>query len=80
MRTPKETQPVDPKVARAAQMSLLHTMADTTWRMLVPSAVFVLGGIYGDLTLHTKPWLTLLSVALGLAVSARLIINQMKVR
>lgn len=53
------------------------TLADTTWRMLTPSAIFVCAGIYADLHLDTKPWLTLLSVALGLGVSVLLIKNQL---
>ena len=41
MRNEKETQPEKKKSSDTT--SLLLTMADTTWRMLIPSAVFVLG-------------------------------------
>ena len=64
------------KKASSDTTSLLLTMADTSWRMLIPSAVFVAGGLYGDLHWGTKPWLTLFSVFLGLAVSVILIKNQ----
>lgn len=53
-------------------------MADTSWRMLIPSAVFVCGGLYGDLHWGTKPWLTLFSVVLGLGSSVLLIKQQME--
>ncbi len=58
-------------------VSLLMTLADTTWRMLIPSAIFVCIGIYADLHLGTKPWLTLTGVACGLGVSVILIKNQL---
>jgi Putative F0F1-ATPase subunit Ca2+/Mg2+ transporter len=58
---------------RATTVALLVTFGDTTWRMLVPSAAFVGAGIYGDLHLGTRPWLTLLGVMVGLVVSMLLI-------
>jgi len=58
--------------------SLLVTLADTTWRMLTPSAIFVCLGIYADLHLGTKPYLTLLSVVCGLGVSFFLIKRQLR--
>ena len=74
MSTPKDQQ--QEKSKSSDTTSLLLTMADTSWRMLIPSAVFVAGGLYGDLHWGTKPWLTLFSVFLGLAVSVLLIKNQ----
>jgi hypothetical protein len=59
-------------------MSLMLSMADTTWRMFVPPALFVWGGLSADLSWHTKPWLTLLSAALGLGVSVLLVKKQLK--
>lgn len=64
------------KPDRATTVALLVTLGDTTWRMLVPSAIFVAGGIYGDLHWGTRPWLTLAGVLAGLAVSALLIKQQ----
>jgi hypothetical protein len=75
MSTPKDIRKEKPKSV-SDNVSLLQTMADTSWRMLIPSAVFVAGGLYGDLHWGTKPWLTLFSVFLGLAVSVILIKNQ----
>ncbi len=64
------------KPNRATMVALLVTLGDTTWRMLAPSAIFVAGGIYADLNLGTRPWLTLTSVLVGLLVSALLIKQQ----
>ena len=66
------------KPDRATTVALLMSFADTTWRMFVPSVLFIGGGIYGDLHWGTEPWLTLASVALGLIVSTRLIKDQIK--
>ncbi len=77
MSTQKDPQK-DNQKSITDNASLMQTMADTSWRMLIPSAVFVAGGLYGDLHWGTKPWLTLFSVFLGLGVSVLLIKNQIK--
>lgn len=64
------------KPDRATTVALLVTLGDTTWRMLVPSAAFVAAGIYGDIHLGTRPWLTLAGVLVGLGISALLIKQQ----
>ena len=65
-----------PKPNRATKVALLTTLGDTTWRMLAPSAIFVAGGIYADLHFGTRPWLTIVSVIVGLLISALLIKQQ----
>ncbi len=73
-----QKQPVNQADNHAgATTSLLWSMADTTWRMVIPSAIFVLLGIIADRNWHTLPWLTLAGVAAGLAVSAQLIKRQL---
>ncbi|HLZ14904.1 MAG TPA: AtpZ/AtpI family protein [Candidatus Saccharimonadales bacterium] len=52
------------------------TFLDTTWRIAVPVVGATLAGIYADRHLHTKPWLTLLSVVLGFALAALLVKSQ----
>lgn len=54
------------------------TFLDTTWRMAVPVILFALGGIFADLKLGTKPWLTLLAVVLGFVVSGWLVKKQIE--
>lgn len=58
--------------------TLLLTMADTTWRVFVPTILFVGLGIWADLTVGTKPWLTFLGLAIGLIVASFLIRAQIK--
>jgi hypothetical protein len=58
-------------------LQLILSMADTTWRMFTPPAILVPAGIFADLKFHTKPWLTVLSVPLGLGLSALLIKRQL---
>ena len=65
------------KPTRATTGTLLVTLADTTWRMLVPSALLVAVGIFADIHWQTKPWLTLSGVLLGLLVSGGLIYHQL---
>ena len=50
---------------------------DTTWRIAVPVVAFTLLGIFVDLHLGTKPWLTLLSVVLGFGAAGLLVKRQL---
>ncbi len=58
--------------------TLLLTMADTTWRMITPTALLAVLALMADLHWHTKPWLTLASVPAGLAISVLLIKRQLR--
>jgi hypothetical protein len=58
--------------------ALVLAMADTTWRMVVPPAVLVTGGLYADIHWGTRPWLTLLGTALGLAIGILLVRSLMR--
>jgi len=58
---------------RAMSWSLIASMADTTWRMFVPSAVLVPLGLVADFKFHTAPWLTLLMLPVGLGLSVLLV-------
>lgn len=74
--TNEEQKARKPDSADTAQ--LLLTMADTTWRMFIPTALFVSGGIFADLNLGTAPWLTFVSVVIGLASSVLLVRKQLR--
>jgi F0F1-type ATP synthase assembly protein I len=50
---------------------------DTTWRIAVPVVLFAGLGIFGDTTLHTKPWLTLLGTLLGFGFAGLLLRKQL---
>ena len=58
--------------------ALIMSMADTTWRMFTPPAIFVTIGIFTDLRLHTKPWITIVSAVIGLGFSILLVKKQLK--
>lgn len=59
-------------------LSLLLSMADTTWRMFTPPAITVAGGLWADIHWQTAPWLTLGALVLGLGGSVLLIKRQLK--
>lgn len=46
---------------------------DTTWRIAVPVVLFVVAGIFGDRSLGTKPWLTLLGAVVGFVIAGFLV-------
>lgn len=57
---------------------LLLTMADTTWRIFTPVLLFTGFGIWLDLTIGTKPWLTFAGVIIGFILAAMLVKAQIK--
>ncbi len=54
------------------------TMADTTWRMAVPSAGCTLLGYWCDGKLHTTPWLLLVGSIIGLIIAGFAVRSQLK--
>jgi hypothetical protein len=77
-RNPTDDQDRSQSPQNDGWLPLMISMADTTWRMFTPPAIFVPAGIYADLHWHTKPWLTLLSAVVGLALSVLLIKKQLE--
>lgn len=57
---------------------LLLTLADTTWRMVVPTLALAVLGLWLDFKWHTGPWLTLLGTAVGLAIAGLLVQRQIR--
>lgn len=57
---------------------LLGTIADTTWRMFIPTIGLTLLGVLGDNTYRTTPWLTTSGIILGVALASVLVIRQIK--
>ena len=66
---------------KAAQDStpllLLATIADTTWRMFVPSIGMTLLGVWLDTVFTTKPWLMIIGIIVGFAFAILLVKKQM---
>jgi F0F1-type ATP synthase assembly protein I len=52
-------------------------MADTTWRMFVPTIGLLLVGRWCDAQFHTKPWLMLAGAAVGGVIAALLVKRQL---
>jgi F0F1-type ATP synthase assembly protein I len=46
------------------------TIADTTWRMFIPSIGLTLLGVWCDQRWHTTPWLMFAGIILGMIVAA----------
>lgn len=61
-----------------ASLVFLATMADTTWRMFVPTVGMTLLGVWVDAWLHTKPWMMFLGIVLGIAAVIVLVARQIK--
>lgn len=56
--------------------TLLVTIADTTWRMFVPSVGFTLLGVWLDSIFATKPWLMFAGIVIGFAFATLLVRRQ----
>lgn len=63
----KDGQKTPPK---SSSTVVLLTIADTTWRMFVPSVGMTFAGLWLDAKLHTTPWLLFAGSILGLIVAA----------
>lgn len=66
----------EPHSSSAGSMILLD-MADTTWRMFVPTIGLLMLGRWLDTRYGFKPWLMLAGVALGALIAALLIRRQL---
>lgn len=72
-----------PKPAGAAgkrPTPLLLDMADTTWRMFIPTIGLLMLGRHFDVRFATKPWLMLLGAAIGGAIAWLLVKQQLSVK
>lgn len=57
---------------------LVGTVADTTWRLFVPTIGGTILGIWLDHTFDTRPWATVVCVIIGTAISLGLIYLQIR--
>lgn len=62
---------------RSDGLYLITSMADTTWRMFVPTIGLLLLGNALDERLNTKPWLLLSGVVIGGFIAAILVKKQL---
>ncbi len=56
-------------------LAFVVTIADTTWRMFVPSVGFTLLGVWADSQMGTKPWLMVAGIIVG-AASVYLLVSR----
>lgn len=73
-----DTRLLGPSESPVRQLRVGQTLLETTWRIAVPVVIFTALGIYIDLQLGTKPWLTLLGTAIGFILAAMLIARLLK--
>ena len=66
------------KPAKSAAILLLGDIANTTWRMFVPTVGLLLLGVYIDDQFDTKPIALLIGAALGFILAIWLTIKQVK--
>lgn len=57
---------------------LLGTLADTTWRLFIPTLGGTVLGLWADNSWETKPIFTVLGVTFGTAISLSLIYLQIR--
>ncbi|MDB5165494.1 MAG: hypothetical protein JWM00_384 [Candidatus Saccharibacteria bacterium] len=55
---------------------LLGDIADTTWRMFVPTIGSIGLGFWADYSWGTEPWLTIAGIVVGIGATALLIKQQ----
>ena len=70
-----EETPTPPN--QSAVILLLGTMADTTWRMFVPTLSGTGLGLWADNINHTGPLWTLIGLAIGVAITSLLVRQQL---
>lgn len=63
---------------KSAAVLLLGDIADTTWRMFVPTLGALLLGRWADTQLGTGPWGVLIGAIVGFAVAIWLVTKQVK--
>lgn len=56
---------------------MVGTIADTTWRMFIPSIGGTLLGLWADRSWGTTPWLMIAGIALGATIAGLLVWRQL---
>ncbi|QQG50572.1 MAG: AtpZ/AtpI family protein [Candidatus Saccharibacteria bacterium] len=57
---------------------LLLTMADTTWRLFIPTIGLLIAGLLLDKQMHTAPWFMIAGTVIGGTIAVLLVRSQMK--
>jgi hypothetical protein len=67
-----------PPPSTSTVILLLATIADTTWRMFVPTLGGTAFGLWLDAQWRTTPWLGLAGLGLGIIITSLLVRQQLK--
>ena len=67
-----------PPTSSSTVILLLGDIADTTWRMFVPTLGLGALGFWADMIWHTAPWLSIIGVIIGAALAGALVWQQLK--
>ena len=73
-----DTDKVSAPRNESSSFVLLTSMADTTWRMFVPTLPLIMAGDCLDQLYGTKPWLLLAGAVVGGVIAAWLIRRQLR--
>lgn len=65
-------------VNRSASLMIIATMADTTWRMFVPTVGLIVAGDALDGRFMTRPWLMLTGALIGSCIATLLVRRQLQ--
>lgn len=57
---------------------LFATLADTTWRLFVPTVGLTLLGVWLDQRAATRPWLMIVGIIIGTLLAVALVRRQMQ--
>ena len=61
-----------------AAILLLGDIADTTWRMFLPTIAGIVGGAAADSYLGTSPWLFAIGTLVGCVIAGMLVKKQLE--
>jgi F0F1-type ATP synthase assembly protein I len=75
-QTEDEKKPTPPSTSTV--VILLTTIADTTWRMFIPTIGLTILGLLADKTLKTTPWIMIVGIVLGAYLAYVLVRNQIR--
>lgn len=73
--TPQKRDADTPPVQTAT--FLLKDIADTSWRMFVPTIGATILGLVIDKVLHTTPWIMIISILIGCVLAGLLVRAQL---
>lgn len=67
----------DGRESSPSSLMFVAAMADTMWRMFVPTVGLTLFGVWLDREWHTKPWCMILGIIIGTTCAVVLVRRQL---